>query len=174
MKRINIFAVILLLMAACVICVSCADNEPQTQDTPGDETILENPTENEPEHIDIGTPGLKFLLHEDGYYVSDYTGDSAEIIIPSIHEGIPVVGIGSLSFKDCTNITSISMPDSIKYIEERAFEDTIFYNTESNWENGVLYIGKHLISTKWKYTFRGLYHKTGYGFNCPACICKLQ
>ena len=28
------------------------------------------------------------------------------------------------------------------------FEETAYYNTESNWENGALYIGKHLIKVK--------------------------
>jgi hypothetical protein len=36
-----------------------------------------------------------------------------------------------------------------------AFENTAYYNQSSNWENDVLYIGKHLI--KAKYTLSGTY-----------------
>ncbi len=53
--------------------------------------------------------------------------------------------IGGDAFWQCTALSSISIPDSVTYIDNTAFFDTAYYNNESNWENGVLYIGNHLI-----------------------------
>lgn len=49
-------------------------------------------------------------------------------------------------FKDCTALENIIMPESLVSISRNVFEDTAFYNDSSNWENGMLYIGKYLIS----------------------------
>ena len=44
--------------------------------------------------------------------------------------------------------TSYTIPDSVTSIGELAFYNTVDYNNSNNWENGVLYIGKHLIKAK--------------------------
>ncbi|MBO4433041.1 MAG: leucine-rich repeat protein [Clostridia bacterium] len=51
-------------------------------------------------------------------------------------------------FKGCSELGVINIPDNINYISKDAFSDTLYYNTESNWENGVLYIGKHLVAAR--------------------------
>ena len=51
-------------------------------------------------------------------------------------------------FKNCTKLENITIPDSVRYIDFGALENTAYYNNESNWENGLLYCGKHLISVK--------------------------
>ena len=53
--------------------------------------------------------------------------------------------IAAEAFKNCSSIMKISLPDSITSIGEDAFLGTTLYNTQTNWENNVLYIGKHLI-----------------------------
>ena len=53
--------------------------------------------------------------------------------------------IGELAFLECKNLENISLPDSIKTIDRMAFRDTAYYHNEKNWQDGVLYIGKHLI-----------------------------
>ncbi|MGN0457994.1 MAG: leucine-rich repeat protein [Eubacterium sp.] len=79
--------------------------------------------------------------------------------------------IGGGSFEYCTGLTSVSIPNSVKIIDgeafnfcsslssitlpnngisigTNAFNSTAYYNDESNWENDVLYIGKHLVNAK--------------------------
>ena len=53
--------------------------------------------------------------------------------------------IGDMAFYGCSYLYNISLPDSITYIGSDVFTDTDYYYTDSNWTNGVLYIGKHLI-----------------------------
>ena len=96
------------------------------------------------------------------------TSISGDVTIPSTLGGCPVTSIdrsafeGCLSitsiavpdgvttiseyaFFDCQAMTSITLPDSITSIGNYAFLDTGYYLNEDNWEDNVLYIGKHLI-----------------------------
>ncbi|MBQ9976114.1 MAG: leucine-rich repeat domain-containing protein, partial [Clostridia bacterium] len=59
-----------------------------------------------------------------------------------------VTSIGSSAFSNCTSLTSLTIPDSVTSIVSSAFYDTSYYNNSSNWENGVLYIGNHLIEAQ--------------------------
>ena len=56
-----------------------------------------------------------------------------------------VMSIGQGAFRECSSLTSITLPDSVISIGQEAFHGTGYYNDESNWEDGVLYIGHHLI-----------------------------
>ena len=62
-----------------------------------------------------------------------------------------VVRIGDHAFYDCAALDTIAISDDIKWIGEAAFEGTGYYKNSENWDNGALYIGKHLIKTD--YTF---------------------
>ncbi len=59
-----------------------------------------------------------------------------------------VTNIGSETFMECTGLASITIPDSVTGIGGGAFYNTAYYNNNSNWFDGVLYIGNHLIDAK--------------------------
>lgn len=97
------------------------------------------------------------------------TSISGDVTIPETIEGYPVTEIGSYAFENCTNLTSVTIPDSVTVIGfcfafsgctglaninlpdslieigYNTFQNTAYYNNENNWDNGVLYIGKYLI-----------------------------
>lgn len=62
------------------------------------------------------------------------------VVIPNT-----VTRIGNNAFSGCIALNGIVLPDSVTSIGAEAFADTGIYNNASNWENGVLYIGNHLI-----------------------------
>lgn len=49
------------------------------------------------------------------------------------------------AFYDCNSLSDIDIGDNVSFIGFNAFYNTAYYNSEENWENGVLYIGKYLI-----------------------------
>ncbi len=57
-----------------------------------------------------------------------------------------VTSIGYRAFYNCTRLTAITISDSVTSIGRESFFNTGYYNDESNWENGVLYINNHLIA----------------------------
>lgn len=48
------------------------------------------------------------------------------------------------AFGDCYNLDEIKLHDNIKVFSGAAFYNTAYYNDESNWINGALYIGNYL------------------------------
>ena len=78
-----------------------------------------------------------------GVYAFAYCDGLTSITIPG-----SVASIGDSAFYRCTGLTSITIPDSVTSIASSAFYDTAYYNDDSNWTDGVLYIGNHLIKAK--------------------------
>ncbi len=68
--------------------------------------------------------------------------------LASVTIGNGVTSIGEGAFANCTLLASITIPDSVTSIGGGAFAKTAYYNNESNWDNGILYIGNHLIKIK--------------------------
>ena len=96
---------------------------------------------------------------------------SGDVVIPDTLGGYPVTSIGYEAFRNCTGLTSITIPDGVTSIDNNlfygctgltsitipdsvtsigcdAYYNTSYYNNDSNWENDVLYIGNHLIKAK--------------------------
>lgn len=109
------------------------------------------PTDSSTENKKTESLGLEYTLNEDNNsysLVSVGTCQDTDIVIPSKHEDKPVTVIWANAFNGYTSLTSITIPESVTSIGEDAFYDTAYYNNEENWENGVLYIGTHLIRAK--------------------------
>lgn len=115
MKKI-LLCLLAILLSLGVLC-ACNDSTGGTTDgdTGGNDNIEEEVK---------GTEGLAYELTEDGsgYVVVGLgTASAKEMVIPSKHEGKPVVGIGEGAFDSKTHITSVKIPNSVKTIESRAF-----------------------------------------------------
>ena len=54
--------------------------------------------------------------------VSAYTGSETTVAIPSHIGGVPVTSIGKYAFQGCTNLTSITIPNSVTSIAYGAFQ----------------------------------------------------
>lgn len=115
---------------------------------------------------------VKYRLLNDGTAtivgVSDAT--LTEITIPSVVDGYEVSEISRLAFRrnrvlqsvtveegirsigfqafyECTSLKDISLPDSLRDIALSVFEGTPCYSDSAKWENGIIYIGNHLIKS---------------------------
>lgn len=52
------------------------------------------------------------------------------------------------AFDGCTQLEKINIPGTSCCLNKDVFDNTAFYNNESNWENGVLYVGHCLVTAK--------------------------
>lgn len=80
--------------------------------------------------------------------IDGYSGSDSALVIPSKIEERTVTSIGNSAFANKSSIKSVTIPDTVTHIGVSAFSYSAYYNDKSNWESGVLYIGKFLIDTK--------------------------
>ena len=74
-------------------------------------------------------------------WIEKYIGNDTKVIIPEEIKGRKVVGISSEAFKDCQQITDISIPNSVKKLGYKVFDDTSWYKKLfNNASDGVIYI----------------------------------
>ncbi len=109
---------------------------------------------------DLKTYSLLSALNVDGEYM-----------VPSEYSGKPVTGIKDSAFVFCTELTGVTIPNSITYIGNSEFSgceklskiiigvnvsyigNYAFYNTAyskntDNWTDGVLYLDNYLLDSK--------------------------
>lgn len=103
-KRILLTVFLLLAVAVGALCLLACGGESED----GSEETYAN---------------LSFQLAPNGshYVVYGAAGASGDIDIPATYRGLPVAKIGTEAFKDCDNLTSIVIPDSITAIADKAF-----------------------------------------------------
>ena len=93
-----------------------------TGENPGGDTG-ENPGGDTGENPGIETFEFVFEANGDGTYaVAGYKGNVGQsITVPSTYNGSAVTGIVANAFRNCTGVTSVTIPDSVTSIGEGAF-----------------------------------------------------
>ena len=62
-----------------------------------------------------------YTSSESGITITGYIGPGGDVIIPDTINGLPVVGIATSAFEDCTALTSVTIPDNVTTIGNYAF-----------------------------------------------------
>ena len=76
----------------------------------------------EPEDPDIPVEPFSYSVLDDGtVQITAYNGSAEKVDIPEKIDGKSVTSIGESAFSDCTNLTSITIPDSVTSIGDWAF-----------------------------------------------------
>ncbi len=148
---------------------TCGDNLTWTLDSDGLLTISGTGAINS--HSFFYNKSIEMVLIEEGVTSIDSYAfyDCSSLTSVSIPDS--VTSIGSFAFSNCSSLTSVTIPDSVASIgygafygggsltdltigdgvteiDMDAFTETAYYNDESNWVDGVLYIGAYLIEAK--------------------------
>ena len=79
-------------------------------------------------------------IKEIGYRAFSNCEGLTSITVP---DAVKTIGYGA--FIGCVNLATINLPSNLKLIDDEAFENTAFYNNDSNWKNGVLYLDNYLL-----------------------------
>jgi len=67
---------------------------------------------------------LTYTLNSDAYLVTGIgTCTDTDIVIPATYNNLPVTSIGDNAFENCSNLTSITIPNSVTSIGHGAFEN---------------------------------------------------
>lgn len=67
-----------------------------------------------------GTSDLEYERLGDGWTVAQYNGSQKEIVIPSVHEGLPVIAVSAKAFENCA-VEKVNICEGVQTIGERAF-----------------------------------------------------
>lgn len=80
-----------------------------------------------------------FTINNTGV-ITKYTGNGGNVVIPTSIGGQTVTSIGAFAFQNMTNIESVTMPSSLRRIEESAFDGCINLR-KVDLNQGLAYIG---------------------------------
>ncbi len=70
---------------------------------------------------DAADPDFTYEINNNAVTITDAQPDIQSITIPATVDGLPVVAIGENAFRDCTALTDIAIPESVKSVGDNAF-----------------------------------------------------
>ena len=122
MRRTNKIFTLMILIVLLLALASCReekdDNPSSGSEGTGEENIsysIEGSSE-VPLVLKLNSDKKSYTLVRS--YSEPYRGD---VVIPKEHNGHPITAIGSLAFYECSELTSVVIPDSICFIDSSAF-----------------------------------------------------
>ena len=113
---------------------------PDTSATPTDSTLSDYIPDIEPPEI-LTSGDYNYYVNDDGktITIAEYTGDEDVVEVPSEIAGCPVVEIGGKAFI-YKEMKSLSIPDSVRSIGNRAFDNCVITDTLELPENVTLWV----------------------------------
>ena len=66
---------------------------------------------------------LTYTVSDDGIEITGCTDDTDELVIPASIDGVNVTSIKRYAFADNEKIKSVSLPDTLTYIDDAAFQN---------------------------------------------------
>ncbi len=90
---------------------------------------------------------IKYQLAENkgSYFVEKVSNFVTEMTVPNIYKGLRVAGIGKNAFENCSELASVTLPNTIEYIDSNAFSNCISIETITIPES-VITIGNYAFS----------------------------
>ena len=134
MKKLIVFLAA-MLAATCFLLSACSGKAPA-------------PSFGEPPSVEPSVPSsveetaLFYEGDETGYYLMDYLGTAAELTVPSTYQGADVIGVGAGVFNGNETLQKITLPQTVKTVEDDAFRDCVSLTTVA-FSSGVEKIGSN-------------------------------
>ncbi len=86
---------------------------------------------------------------DDILYIGNHLIGAKETLVGTYRVREGTITIGGSAFYNCKELTEISIPDSVVFVNRTAVLNTAYYANENNWDDGLLlYLGDHLIAVK--------------------------
>lgn len=107
----------------------------------------------------------------DGYTVK-YIGSSAfaeNTVLESVTVPSGYLLVNGSAFKNCANLISITLPNTLTSMGGSIVNGTAYYNTEENWDNNILYIGKYAVASRTAIS-GDIEIKSGTRLICTSCF----
>ena len=130
--------VALLAVATIVVFAACNDSIQSGDGASGNSPVIDVPFV----PVTEGTEGLVYTLFDEnsiaadyygidisGYWVTGYTGDETDVVIPNMYEGKRVIGVTEGAFTNAL-ITSVNISNGIKYLDIAGIAEigAVFYD----------------------------------------------
>ena len=104
--------------------ISSGSSVSSTNDEPDEEDISDIQNDKQSMIVPVGAAtddGFSYTITEEKVTITNYTGSTTDVVIPSEIEGYPVVSIGNSAFSNDNVLKEVELPDSLVTVGDYAF-----------------------------------------------------